>query len=97
MDQRPLQELTVGDHAVETVVVDEVVVHAVHLARTGSPGRRRDGDVDVGVAGAHVGGDGALADRGRPREHGDLRNGPVVEGSGHTARDDRVTSGCSAR
>ena len=66
---RPLEQLAVRRPSVELLVGDEPVVHAVHLPRPRRPGGRRDRDPDLGVVPADVGGDGALADRGRPGEH----------------------------
>ena len=67
---RVLEQLAVGDEAVELGVVDEVVVLAVDLARPrrrGSSPRPRGGS--RGGASLMLRGDGALADRGRPGEH----------------------------
>ena len=66
---RVLEQLAVGDQAVELGVVDEEVVLAVDLARARRARRRRDRQVDLGMVRLDVRGDGALADRGRPGEH----------------------------
>ena len=68
--RRPTPAAHRGDHPVELVLVDEVVVHAVDLAGPRGPGRRRHRDPDLGVAGAQSRGDGALADGGGSGEHG---------------------------
>ncbi len=59
--------------AVEFVVRHEEVVDPVHLARSRRSRRRRDREMHVRVVLADVGGDRALADRGRPREHDETR------------------------
>ena len=73
VDHRPLEELVLGDERVELGVGDEPVVDAVLLAGARRPGGRRDRDPHLGVALAHRGGDGALADRGRPGEDDEPR------------------------
>src|SRR5690606_39689227 len=53
---RPLEQLTVRDHARELVRADEQVVHAVHLARPRVARRRGHREPHLGVAGPDVGG-----------------------------------------
>ena len=60
-------------------------MHAVQLARARGPGGRRHRDPDLGVVLADVGGDRALADRGRPGE------------DGQTAGDGRQSPGANSR
>ncbi len=64
-----LEQLAVGDQAIELGVVDEEVVLAVDLARARRPRRRRDRQVDLGVVLLDLRGDRALADGGGPGEH----------------------------
>src|SRR5512139_2654360 len=68
---RPLEQLAGRDELVELLVAHEPVVAAVALSRAGLAGRRRDRDPDLGVVLADVGGDRALADRGRSGEDGE--------------------------
>ncbi len=67
---RPLEQVALGDHQVELRVGEEPVVPAVHLPRPCGTSGDRHRDPDLGVVRAQVGRDGALADRGRPGEHG---------------------------
>src|SRR5690606_31608945 len=67
--RRPLEELPLGDHLVKGVVVDEVVVTTIDLAGARRARRRGDAQQHVGVVVADVARHGALADRGRSREH----------------------------
>ena len=88
-----------------TGVVDEPVVHAVDLARRGGAGGRRDRDPHLGVAVAHLGGDGALADRGgsgqddQPRraDGGRRVGGLVTAGRARTRARARRSAWCRGR
>src|SRR5690606_27955910 len=71
VDDGPLEELVVGDHPVELVVRDEVVVDAVDLVRARRAGGGGDRQPHLRVAAADVGGDGALADGGGAGEDGE--------------------------
>jgi hypothetical protein len=64
MHDGPHQQAADGDEAIELVVVDESVVHAVHLAGARRTGGHRDGDPDLGVLFTDAGRDRPLADRG---------------------------------
>jgi len=61
-----LEQLSVGDQAIELDVVDEEVMLAVDLGRTRRPCRRRDGEQDLGMVLLDVGRDRPLADGGGP-------------------------------
>ena len=70
----PLEQLAAGDQPVELVVVDEVVVDAVHLARAR---RRVVTDTDIQTSGRvlpQFRDDRALADPGGAGEHGQPRH-----------------------
>src|SRR6476619_4571595 len=63
-----LEQLPCLHHPLEIGVVDEAVVHTIGLARARCSGGHRDREPHLREVVADVGGDGALADGGRPGE-----------------------------